>query len=383
MENGFICQAPDNQKGFVLPVGLMFLAILTIIGTTAMIITTADLQIGTNYKTSIQAFYAAMAGYEETRSRLPSIRQTGTPDENWRGYVGDVDLAEGAYGYDSSSTDHVYFTSLQSDMNYAAVIRHKIDSCGNILFWGDSDGDYINEINLTKGNPVEIISSSATVSGSTKTITVEVHGGIPYFEPPSALYANGDLYKTGALGVVDGTYNSSCLPKWDVVTTVNATTGKEATDWTAGTSGRPAIESLVDGYSTIYPVADVVTSLSFAADNIITPGAYTGASWGSAGDIQVTFCEGDLDIRNITGYGILAVNGDLDLRGNISWNGLIIISGETRLDGGGLLTIYGAVIANGNTTLYGQPDIYYDCMVFKNLENNLIDYRIFSWVEPF
>jgi len=378
-----ICLASNNQKGFVLPVGLMFLAILAILGTTAMVITTTDLQIGANYKTSIQAFYAAIAGYEETRGRLPSIRQTDTPDANWRGYVGGVDLAQDAFGYDSSSTDHEYFTSLQSDMNYATVIRHRIDSSGNILFWGDSDGDYVNEINLAKGNPIEIISSSATISGSTKTITVEVHGGIPYFEPPSALYVNGDLNKNGALGVVDGTYNSSCLPKWDVVTTVNATTGKEATDWTAGTSGRPAIESLVDGYSTIYPVADVVISLSFVADNIITPGAYTGDSWGSAGDIQVTFCEGDLDVRNITGYGILAVNGDLDLRGNIGWNGLIIISGETRLDGGGLLTIYGAAIANGNAILDGQPNVYYDCVVFQNLENNLTTYRIYNWIESF
>jgi Tfp pilus assembly protein PilX len=41
-----------NEKGAVLPIGLMFLAIISIIGTTAVIITTTDLKIGTNYKHS-------------------------------------------------------------------------------------------------------------------------------------------------------------------------------------------------------------------------------------------------------------------------------------------------------------------------------------------
>ena len=52
----------NNEKGFVLPVGLMFLAILALLGTTAVTITTTDLKIGTNYKLSKQAFYDAEAG---------------------------------------------------------------------------------------------------------------------------------------------------------------------------------------------------------------------------------------------------------------------------------------------------------------------------------
>jgi len=50
-----------NEKGFVLPVGLMFLAIISILGATAVTITTTDLKIGRNYKNSVQAFYLAEA----------------------------------------------------------------------------------------------------------------------------------------------------------------------------------------------------------------------------------------------------------------------------------------------------------------------------------
>jgi len=52
----------SNEKGFVLPLGLMFLAIISIMGSTAVIVTTTDLKIGSNYKTSVQAFYDADAG---------------------------------------------------------------------------------------------------------------------------------------------------------------------------------------------------------------------------------------------------------------------------------------------------------------------------------
>jgi len=59
-----------NEKGMVLPLGLMFLAIIAILGTTAVIVTTTDLKIGSNYRASEQAFYAAEAGIQEALYRL-------------------------------------------------------------------------------------------------------------------------------------------------------------------------------------------------------------------------------------------------------------------------------------------------------------------------
>jgi hypothetical protein len=59
-----------NEKGMVLPLGLMFLAIIAILGTTAVIVTTTDLKIGSNYRASEQAFYVAEAGISEAMHRL-------------------------------------------------------------------------------------------------------------------------------------------------------------------------------------------------------------------------------------------------------------------------------------------------------------------------
>ena len=68
----------NNEKGFVLPLGLMFLAIIAILGTTAVIITTTDLKIGSNYRASEQAFYAAEAGISEALYRLSLFDDGGT-----------------------------------------------------------------------------------------------------------------------------------------------------------------------------------------------------------------------------------------------------------------------------------------------------------------
>jgi len=52
----------QNERGAALVISLMFLAILAMLGTTAVVLTTTDMQIGANYKASAQAFYDADAG---------------------------------------------------------------------------------------------------------------------------------------------------------------------------------------------------------------------------------------------------------------------------------------------------------------------------------
>jgi hypothetical protein len=59
-----------NEKGMVLPLGLMFLAIIALLGTTAVIVTTTDLKIGSNYRASEQAFYIAEAGLARAEAEL-------------------------------------------------------------------------------------------------------------------------------------------------------------------------------------------------------------------------------------------------------------------------------------------------------------------------
>ena len=68
----------NNEKGFVLPVGLMFMAVIAIMGTTAVIVTTTDLKIGSNYRDSVQAFYDAEAGVQYTIAMIEDGLANGT-----------------------------------------------------------------------------------------------------------------------------------------------------------------------------------------------------------------------------------------------------------------------------------------------------------------
>ena len=61
-----------NEKGFFLPAGLVLLAFITLLGITAVIVTTTDIKIGGNYKQSLQAFQDAEAGVQYA---IPKIEE--------------------------------------------------------------------------------------------------------------------------------------------------------------------------------------------------------------------------------------------------------------------------------------------------------------------
>jgi len=68
----------NNENGAALVIALMFVAILGLLGTTAIVMTTTDMQIGGNYKTSVQAFNIAQAGVDEALYRLRMVDDLGT-----------------------------------------------------------------------------------------------------------------------------------------------------------------------------------------------------------------------------------------------------------------------------------------------------------------
>lgn len=82
-----------NEKGFVLVAGLVFVAILTILGTTAYMTTSSDLQVAYNYRKAREAFYGAEGGAHEARYRLRpgvtgTITDTASPkNANWCVYI--------------------------------------------------------------------------------------------------------------------------------------------------------------------------------------------------------------------------------------------------------------------------------------------------------
>jgi len=88
---------------------------------------------------------------------------------------------------------------------------------------------------------------------------------------------------------------------------------------------------------------------SYDATNL-TGRVFTGTdptSWGdNATGTGITFCDGDCELGPISGGGILVVTGQLTLRGNFDWHGLIIVTGQGGVlrSGGGNGTIEGNIV---------------------------------------
>ncbi len=366
----------QNERGIVLITSLMFMAILSVLGATAYFITYGEILISRNHQSAVVAFYAAEAGIAEAKSRISNIRED-EPSAGWRGFIGVPDLAKNHFGFNSENPDHHLFAGLQNDMEYTVMIRHKKDDATDEpVLWGDPNNDYLNEENTSIGSPVEIIVGCGLSGNAAKTISVEVKKEPLFFNPPTALFVNGNLKKTGATGSAVGAYGT-CDPVSDIITTVNSDDGYEASNWPAGTSDPPR---LVDDEGKLYPVESVLEQLAQNADEIIPSGTYINNEFETEDSTPgVFFCEGNLELLNIEGFGILAVKGRLTISGNIFWKGIIISGEELKIETGTIQEIKGSIIADDDVEIEGNPDIIYDCSVIQSLERELGTYRVYSW----
>ncbi|MCF8040025.1 MAG: hypothetical protein K9K79_11985, partial [Desulfohalobiaceae bacterium] len=68
----------SSQSGAALATSLILLAILSLLGGTATILTTTDLHIGRNYKSNVRAFYDGETGVNYALSKIETGLQNGT-----------------------------------------------------------------------------------------------------------------------------------------------------------------------------------------------------------------------------------------------------------------------------------------------------------------
>jgi hypothetical protein len=102
-----------------------------------------------------------------------------------------------------------------------------------------------------------------------------------------------------------------------------------------------------------------------------------GEPWRAPAGGRVAECEtyapvilvnGGLRIQNGRGQGVLLVDGDLEIRGNVEWTGLVIVLGEVQTNGTGS-KITGGVLANqislaDESSFLGNPTVAFsECAI--------------------
>jgi len=89
----------------------------------------------------------------------------------------------------------------------------------------------------------------------------------------------------------------------------------------------------------------------------------------------VIYRNGDLKLQNGRGQGVLLVEGDLELRGNVEFTGLIIVRGQLKTNGTGNKVTGGVLAQNADlgdlTSLIGNPVVNYSsCAISKALNGS-------------
>jgi len=429
-----ILDACDNQRGAVLVIGLIFMAILSIMGTAAYLTTSSELMISRNYKTAKAAFYAAEAGVEEARERLRGSNSDAnyagdpdaSPDQWWSAYIltssswqtpDDPNYDSNYQNYIPTTTSHtataITANSLQSNISYWVKIRHKREydaeqeghtttsthyfdndgststhsaaDPGNIIYYGygnpatPTTAVQFTTSGATEHKPVEIIRAYGSRSNSSKIIEVEVVRN-PGPVIKAAIYARGNVTVNGNSARINGNDAGTCggVNKPPVYTKTPATTSADPVTLlgnpNTATSGPDDLN-----------IAGYVSSLKASAIITITSDV-NGTNFGSATNFVTCYCDATafhplgLDMRNSTGYGILLVEGDLTMAGGFNWNGLVLCTGTLTFSGGGpnSINIQGAMLANNTVTLNGGINVTYDsCMVDNSLNNATLS--ILSW----
>ncbi len=348
-----------NENGYVIVMALLILAILTIIGTSALQISITEQKISTNFLIHEMNFYAAESG---------------------------VNIAPlwVSVHLDESDYDNVdYLGTFEGDIGtnnfYSVEVEHQVgvdtDGVVKVLRYGDEDGDYLNEINFTTGMPLEKATSYGTHKGRGGKSAIEVrfiHEPL-FMMPNAALRVNSSVNGNGVAGSIIGENQagSDCGDVADIMYDIAGGT----IDYDGDMGDTPVVEQSTGMYP--FPLIEPIINKN-ATHHIIGSNNMTipASSQESPAIIHIT---GDGKMSNITGYGILLITGKLDLSGNLDWHGIIIAGDDIVLSGGGTKTVYGAVIGMGEAiAINGSVDIQYDCDVLSEL-HGMSRYRRLSW----
>ncbi len=390
-----------GERGSALIVGLLLIFVLTILGLAGMMSTTMELKIAANDRSAKQVFYIAEAGVEEGRTRL-QVSASASPitdnypaDSSWTAFIG-IATRAAEKGYQSSNPKHVLYNQLISSNDYVVTIAHKSNATGNILKWGDSDGDGILDENTTVGQNIYVITSEGyTTNGASKALRTEVVKA-----PPIPSYAA--LYTKEAT-IIQGT--SVSVLGMDHCGTANVP--GVLTKSTVGTNGNPTITGSPSGVVQNSPlnidVQKYVDDFSKRANYSynVNGATLTGMDWGSPTPGATQQDASSCSAKNVVyfntsstyvkiaggshGCGVLIIDGDLSVQGGFQWYGVILVTGSITFTGGGAKNVTGAMLAGGTASadlVGGDANIVYCSQAVYNQTDSLPLITL-RWVELF
>ena len=419
MNNELIGKRRGGEDGNILVVTLLILFAVSVIGGTLGMVSSMDLKISGNQRTTTQSLFIAEAGLNEAIHRLSlpnpttvavggwsgnaAIGDSPPYDPNWetRIYLTRPDMAPAAGTAVTTGTlqdpsrDYLEY-SAAAGTDGVLTIRHK---------WEDRDGDGArdaNEIvlydplqippeNFTSGFPVEIVTVAGRQGNGERVVEAEVTKRTMTARTLAALYCDKAVRLTGNCDFCGYNHDIN-TPPWTVPNACYAwhlasghlpgvtTTGDQVkVQGSAHVGGNPAP---IDNAATnpFYSLAEVlgmsngeVADLLSNADNTSVTNPLNG----------ITYINGDANVAsNFVGEGLLYVTGDLKGAGSFRYKGLIYVEGDVKLTG--TPWILGSVVVRGTSDFNfsaGNAAVLYSKDAITQALSGALPCIVLSWRE--
>ena len=417
-----------NERGNVMVGALLMLLLISALGVSYVALSKTETGIAGSEKRHVQSMFSAEAGVSEALLRMSSADTTIyfgedpdlTPTPGWGRYLvqanGNASMdpdydatlsdslnndADGSI--DEGSEHFAEVVSLQDNdhrLPYPWVrVQYRLNSTNQIVLYGDHDLNPATDPrpNLVRGFPVLKVASEGNQGTSQRQIEVEAVRA-PFTVPKAAIYSESDDFAfNGTQFLVSG-------QDWDPVTDTVVPGSAEVrgiettadpnnitdqldnnqTNNVEGTGGEPSVGSA----ATDFDIPALIAQYSPLADEVHPGGTIANGTipdWGGFNDYRIIHVTDDLHISgDVTGGGLLLLEGDLTCSGQFTWYGLIINTGEIAFSGGGTeIHIFGALMSEGGIStnaVGGNADIKYSTATLNKL-TAFNPYRVSAWTE--
>jgi Tfp pilus assembly protein PilX len=352
----------EGQSGYMLVAALTLLTGLTLLGTTAYILSSTDIKVGTNFKNSQQVLQVAMAGGERARELLRQENIT-TGDSSTFNDELSKSTRKGANstldGYTATTDDQAIATGTINGITYSAYLTNDNVAPDTT----SSETDTNKQVMITT-----VASKTNDNSKAVVQTVVKLYTGV---SSPATIYSKGDVTGNGSSLTISGNdecgVESALAP---IYTKSPATTGLNGAPTLTGSPSTPQTGSLDLG------IQAMIDALKASATYTLTEDT-ENANYGTSTSYKTVYSNTNsppnvngLKLNNVTGYGLLLIEGDLVLGGGFTWYGPILVTGSVTLNGGGGgINIHGQILSGTSTltdvTINGGNVINYNSCEIK------------------
>ncbi len=187
-----------NEKGFLLIAALTLMATLTLLGTTAYILSSTDIKIGGNFRNNQMVLQVAMAGAERARESLRVENLASSDKASFSDELNSATRkgANGALnGYTTTTDDMPLANGTMNNVTYAAYLTND-----------NLNGD--TYLSTTDNNGKVLITSVATGPNNSTSKVEIVVTSFPPPSTPATIYSKDNVTTNGSSMNISG--NDAC-----------------------------------------------------------------------------------------------------------------------------------------------------------------------------